>query len=184
MKNGILKPTTKSNKPLHSNELTVAQENAVDALACGKNDAETAEAVGVHRVTVTRWRLYSPHFQAALNERRQAIWAASLDRLRSLVPLALDAVANELTNAESPNRLQAAFGLLKLVPLAMAAPTGPTDSNEIVRQIVEEERKKAHGPLDDLLADGKGLPPFEEHVRQAWNELSAKLETASVVPVN
>ena len=131
---------TKSYNALQRAAMTVAQENAVDALASGKKDAEAADLVGVNRVTVTRWRLYSPHFQAALNERRQAIWAASLDRLASLVPLALDAVADELANAANPNRVQAAFGLLKLVPLAVM-PTGPTDPEEIVRRIVEEHRR-------------------------------------------
>ena len=95
----ISKPTaiaTKCDTALQRAGLTVAQENAIDALAAGKKDGETAALVGVNRVTVARWRLYSPHFQAALNERRQAIWAASLDKLRALVPLALDAVADEL----------------------------------------------------------------------------------------
>ena len=34
--------------------LTLNQESAVDLLVIGKTDAEVAEALGVHRVTVTR----------------------------------------------------------------------------------------------------------------------------------
>ena len=66
------KSTTATNcyTMLQNSALTVAQENAVDALAAGKKDAEVAALVGVNRVTVTRWRLYHPHFIAALNERR------------------------------------------------------------------------------------------------------------------
>ena len=119
--------------------------------------------MGVNRVTVTRWRLYSPHFQAALNERRQAIWAASLDRLRALVPLALDAVADELANADSPNRLKAAFGLLKLVPLGVVA-SGPTDPDEIVKRIVENER--CSPPRPDGRLDGQpDGPPTDGRTR-------------------
>ena len=129
--------------------------------------------MGVNRVTVTRWRLYSPRFQAALNERRQAVWAASLDRLRALVPLALDAVADELADADSPNRLKAAFGLLKLVPLGIVA-TGPTDPDEIVRRVVDHQRRTHREPLDAMLDRGKGLPTLEDHVGRVWAELAER----------
>ena len=166
---------TKSNSGLQHTRLTVAQENAVDALASGKNDAQTASLVGVHRVTVTRWRLYSPHFQAALNDRRQVIWAGGLDRLRSLVPTALDALADELRPGSS-NRLQAALGLLKLVPLPSAVPAGPTDANEIVRRIVDERRANTRDPLDDALGMSRGKNSYVEDVRQAWDDLATHLE--------
>lgn len=41
-------------------KLSVKQENAIDMLVTGGTDSEVAAAVGVHRVTVTRWRLYDP----------------------------------------------------------------------------------------------------------------------------
>jgi transposase len=40
--------------------LTIEQRNAIDLLVTGKTDTETAEAVGVHRVTVTKWRNADP----------------------------------------------------------------------------------------------------------------------------
>ena len=166
---------TKCNSGLQHSNLPVAQGNAVDALASGKNDAETAKLVGVHRVTVTRWRLYSPHFQAALNDRRQAIWAAGLDRWRSLVPTALDALADEL-RPDSSNRLQAALGLLKLVPLSSAVPAGPTDADEIVRRIVDERRTNARDALDDTLDMARGKASYGEDVRRTWDDLAARLE--------
>jgi FixJ family two-component response regulator len=46
-------------------QLTVKQENVIDMLVVGANDSEVAQAVGVNRVTVSRWRLYSPQFQAS-----------------------------------------------------------------------------------------------------------------------
>ena len=171
---------TNDYSPLQNARLTVAQENAVDALVAGRKDADAAALVGVNRVTVTRWRLYNPHFRAALNERRQAIWAASLDRLRSLVPLALEAVSDALKDSDSPNRLEAAIALLKLLKLDLG-PTGPTDPAEIVRGMVEEKRQNARGFMADIDDNRKGLVPFREDVRRTWDDLAAKLEPSAEV---
>jgi hypothetical protein len=57
-------------KPDKTGHLTVAQENAIDALVLGKSDREAAEVAGVARQTVTGWRLHHPYFQAELNRRR------------------------------------------------------------------------------------------------------------------
>ena len=61
-------PTTKRNKmlPPLERQLSPEQLNAIDLLTTGKTDVDVAAAVGVHRVTVTRWRT-SPSFAAALN---------------------------------------------------------------------------------------------------------------------
>ena len=40
---------------LHKRGLTLPQQNAVDLLAVGKSDTETAEALELHRTTVTLW---------------------------------------------------------------------------------------------------------------------------------
>jgi len=144
LKGDVSMPRTRATKchiPLRSAALTVAQSNAVDSLVSGKNDKETAESVGVDRTTVTRWRLYSPEFQAALNVRRAEIWSVGAARIQSLIPKALDVLAAELDNAQSPNRLKAAFELLRLVPPGGPA-IGPTDPDEIVRGRVAELRKR------------------------------------------
>ena len=68
----------------HAEGLTLAQQNAVDLLAAGKNDTETAELLKLTRVAVTRWRLYSPEFRAALAVRRaghlRGAWPQSVCR--------------------------------------------------------------------------------------------------------
>lgn len=165
---------TKCDNPLQSARLTVAQENAADALATGKTDAEVAGLLNLHRTTISRWRLYNPHFIAALNERRKAIWAASLDRLRSLVGKALDVLGDEMEKPDSPNRLTAATHALKLVPMQLP-PVGSTDPQVIVNQITEQRRAKVREPLKDLL-DGRGLPRFEDDVRTTWQDLAEKLQ--------
>lgn len=164
---------TERNGPLHRRALTVGQENAVDALVCGKTDAETAALVGVHRVTVTRWRLYDPVFQAALNVRRAEVWAVGPARLRALIPKAVDVLAASL-EADGPERLRAAVELLKLVPPGPAGPLGPTDPEEIVRGVVEGRRRLARDVMADILDGAKGLPSLDEHVRQVWDELEER----------
>jgi hypothetical protein len=158
----------------HKRGLTMPQLSAIDLLASGKGDKETAELLGLSRTCVTKWRLYDPVFQAALNHRRAEVWAVGIDRLRSLIPKALDALADELENHDSPHRLKAASEILRLAQLpAGSLGIGSTDAEEIVRRIVNTRRQHAHGPLDDLLDDGKGLPPFERHMEDTWRELEA-----------
>jgi hypothetical protein len=160
----------------HKRGLTLPQLNAVDLLASGKTDKETAELLNLSRTCVTKWRLYDPSFQAALNVRRAEVWGAGVDRLRSLVPLALDALGDVLQDRDSPDRLKAAVEVLKLarLPSVSTGADGPTDPEEIVRLIVEARRERAPRRLDDVLeGNSKGLPPLAEHVAQVWRELEA-----------
>jgi hypothetical protein len=166
----------------HSRGLTLPQLNAVDLLAAGKTDTETAALLGLSRTCVTKWRLYDPIFQAALNIRRAEVWGVGADRLRSLIPKAIDALAEELDDPDSPNRVRVALDLLRLVP--PAAPTiGPTDPDEIVRRLVEECRERAPDPLsDEIMSEDKGLPPLKQHITQAWREIEARLAEPEALP--
>lgn len=154
-------------------ELTVAQLSAVDLLAGGKNDAETADALHLHRVTVTRWRNYSPAFRAALAERRRAVWGSAADKLRALLPKALDTLAAELENGD--DKATVALALLKLAgPLPLTADE-PTDPDEVVRGIVAAERdahrQREHdegfGTLDEL-------PALDAHTSAVRRRLAAQ----------
>lgn len=156
-------------------ELTVAQLSAVDLLAGGKNDSETAEALNLHRVTVTRWRNYSPEFRVALAERRRAVWGSAADKLRALVPKALDTLAAELEHGEDKARV--ALAVVKLAAASVAVvPDDPTDPDAFVRQIVAAERK-AHKKNDqdadeDLDCRLYGLPTVADHLQQVRERLA------------
>src|SRR4051812_14230188 len=76
--------------------LTTAQLNAIDLLVTGKTDQEVADIIGVNRVTITKWRNYDIYFQAELNKRRKEIWGASIDRIRALVPKAMERLEKEV----------------------------------------------------------------------------------------
>jgi hypothetical protein len=158
----------------HKRGPTLPQLNAVDLLAAGKNDTETAELLGLSRTCITKWRLYDPVFQAALNVRRAEVWGNGLDRLRALIPKALDVLAAVLDNSPTPLRLKAAGAILRLAQLpAGSLGIGPTDAEEIVRRLVERRRKDTPGASEKLLESGKALPPLDKHVKQTWEELEA-----------
>ena len=113
--------------------LTTEQEAAIDLLVTGKKDQETAEAVGVNRVTVTKWRNYDAHFQAALNQRRREIFGVAVDRLRALLPLALDVLEAELRDPANTSRGQLALNVLKVAGRAVGD-IGPTDAEAVIEK--------------------------------------------------
>ncbi len=138
--------------------LDTRQLRAVDLVASGLTDAEVADEVGVDRATVWRWRARSPWFEAAVNGRREEVWGAARDRLRALVPLALDALEEGLA-LEAPHRARTALEVLKLTGIgALPSEVGPTDAESIIEARVVARRRD---PLRELL-DGRHPPTREE----------------------
>lgn len=120
--------------------LTPQQEAAVDLLAAGRTVTDAAEAIGVVRQTVSGWLNQHPGFRAALNARRRDLWAEHSDRLRGLLPKALDVLAVGLEGGS----LQAAVAVLKAAGLhGLNAPAGPTTAEdvEIEERLREGDRR-------------------------------------------
>lgn len=170
---------TKRDKPLHTSPrpLTPEQLNAVDLLATGATDAVVATAVGVHRVTVTKWRT-SPTFLAALNRRRADLFASATDTLRDLIPKALAVIGEALADADPDRRTAAAFDLLKVAKLPAGALIGPTDPRELVDEEVCRRTAIEGTRRDQLIASMDGEPTYAERFAATWNDL----ETAAVEP--
>lgn len=95
-------------------DLSEKQRTAISALVTGLSDRETAEHAGVHRVTITRWRLYDAAFQAVYLQRLSDHWAVAAEHLRALVPQAMDTLHYLLECGDDRTRLKAALGILKL----------------------------------------------------------------------
>jgi DNA-binding transcriptional ArsR family regulator len=116
--------------------MTPQQELAVDLLASGKTVTEAAAAIGVSRQTVSEWLNRSADFRASLNVRRQELWEAMGDRLRALLPDAVEALASELRDG---NRLKAVALVLRACGAdGLTAPNGATDPEDI--EIANRER--------------------------------------------
>ena len=143
--------------------LTVAQLAAVDALLAGATDAEAADAAGVSRQSVNVWRNHHPAVVAALNAGRVAMWERSADRLRALVPMAIDALAAALEDPLTDPKV--ALDVLRLAGLADRAapltPTGPTTAAAVIDAEVFR-RRRATDNLEELLTGG----PITDHERR------------------
>jgi hypothetical protein len=153
----------------HKKGLTLAQQSAIDLLAAGKTDTEVAGLLSVSRPTVSKWRLYDPHFQAALHSRRAAIWGAAGDRLRSLVPKALDVLADILdVSKDESTRSKVAFQILHLSQLSpAAAQIGSTDADQIVAARVQAKAKAKAADRERYMTEADRylaeiLPPSKE----------------------
>ena len=118
---------TKSGKTGQFPALSIEQLNAIDLLVVGKTDQEVARAVSVSRQTVCGWRLYHPDFQAALNKRRREVWGAAADKLRSLLPKALEVIERELERED----VKVALDIVKLAGVKVGT-IGPHNPEEIV----------------------------------------------------
>lgn len=136
---------TKTYKREHG--LTIEQLNAVELLVMGKTDKEVAEAVGVNRVTVTKWRLYDPYFQAELNRRRKEIWGVAVDRFRSLLLKALNTVEKAIEEGDA----RTAIEILRMAGLDMTKGgsslgtylVGETEAEKILEELAEAKRREA-----------------------------------------
>ena len=89
--------------------LNIEQENAIDLLIIGKTDQETADLVGVSRMTVQGWRTSHPLFMGELEVRRARLWGATGERLRGLMAKAVDNIAAAIEGGNLP----ASWELLK-----------------------------------------------------------------------
>jgi len=165
-------------KPDKSRQLNIQQMNAVELLILGKNDREVAEQVGVTRQTVSGWRLHDPFFQAEVNRQRSEVYASAIDRLRNLVPKALDTIEREL---DGPNAYKTAFEILRLAGFDRTGRggsatnvmgIGSTDAEVIIDAEVRQVRNtEANAIFVDLTGDG---PVSEEERREAIARLDAR----------
>ena len=121
-----------------SDDLTPAQEVALAELLAGATDVQAAEAAGVHRQCVNKWRHHDADFVAALNRRRAAMWEEHTDRIRALISSALDVLAEDigLDGGWMDNRRYrqaAAVHVLRAAGIygASLAPTGPTSADGV-----------------------------------------------------
>lgn len=101
---------TKPHKKSQIIDLSVEQQNAIPLILSGKSDREVAEATGVARETVTRWRNSDPAFVARVNYERRALWDFGRDKVLTLQAKALDVLERALDDGDT----HAALAFLKM----------------------------------------------------------------------
>lgn len=147
----------------------------------GKSDTETAELLGLHRTTVTKWRLYLPAFQASLSVRRQDIWGSAATKLRNQVAQAVDVLAEALKDGPIGARTKVAIDVLKLVNPAQVPAIEPMDPPEIVRRAALQRRKQVqeNAESDEHIFDD---PDNEELMAKTVVKVRAELNALANVP--
>ncbi len=101
-------------KQNETSELTPQQEEAIEMIMQGKKTIEIAEALGVSRYTISRWRNEEPEFMVELNSRRMQIWERQRERLTKMIEKALGIVSQSMESADEKTRLIAAIAILRM----------------------------------------------------------------------
>ena len=165
---------TKRDTSAETRALSIEQHNAIDTLVTGKSDQATANAVGVNRVTVLKWRLHDPLFQAELNRRRADLWGTAAERLRALLPKALDVLANQLDDQD--HGLQAAIAVVRLAGLEkIGAPKGETDADVIIDTLAREHELAGADTHTRFMAEMRGDKPLESSRQAVLAEIDRRL---------
>ena len=132
MQKEVVMRTPKATNSDKSRQLTVKQLNAIDLLAQGFPDGDTAEKLGLTRQTVCDWRNHNPAFATELQRKRDEYWGGPQGRLQTL---AYDAITRlEWLMKDTPDwdratQLRILTTILKLSGLPArqpaATPAGP-----------------------------------------------------------
>jgi transposase-like protein len=109
------------------NSLNDQQLRAIDALLRGLTFTDVAQAAGVSRRTLYAWRREDQAFRDELQRRREVLWEAGADQIRSLIPSAIAILAEQLHEPFDQNRVRAAGMLLRLANIRGAVPVTPRE---------------------------------------------------------
>lgn len=107
--------------PVSENELSEAQESAAAMLAVGKRQQDVAQALGIDRRTLFRWRRERA-FKRALNAGRRELWSSASDRIRAMLGQSVDVLEQQLGDRYIPSRVRAATTILRLAGVGKSVP--------------------------------------------------------------
>jgi hypothetical protein len=94
------------------------QQSAIELLLGGERPGAVAEKLGIGRTTLWRWRKYDWQFRRALAAARQAVFGEAVERLRCLVPEAVDVLQARMAEGSD----LAAARLLRLARVDLYEP--------------------------------------------------------------
>jgi hypothetical protein len=120
-------------------EITDEQRRAVLMMLGGSSDSAVACELGVHRTTVTRWRLGCASFREALQNGRKELWSTELDQVRALIHEGLEELRRQIKRGMPMERWRAAKLVLPLVGSPKLAPRLAKDDRE-EEETVERDR--------------------------------------------
>ncbi|MEZ4287761.1 MAG: helix-turn-helix domain-containing protein [Polyangiales bacterium] len=125
-------------------EISDKQRLAMAVLLTGGSDSEAADAAGVTRPTVNRWKNQDPQFVAALNEGRKALYQQFSDGVTALLPKAVKALGESLESEDLATRLKAASLVMRTCYVAPSdAETDPQKLQTQWKRADSDKRFKA-----------------------------------------
>lgn len=134
-------PRPREGPELPAIQLSRAQCSAIELLARGEPVMKVAEAVGVDRGTIYRWRTSDPNFIAALNRWRGEMQAETRDRVLALSAGAADSVARSIADGDSRLGLR----VLEKMGCLKPGPDNPVDPYAVFGVGLDDEA--ARGPV-------------------------------------
>ena len=169
-------------------QLSQQQRNAVELVLQGKADTQVAEALGVHRSTIFRWRHRHPAFCAELNSRRRELCEAARERFKGLLTKAIAAIEDELNLPSSKRHFDAAVFVLRMLGAehnlhALEESSGPADAASVVAEMmaerarqIMEHRLRDLPEIDRILHQDLNRTVPEDVIQQAQAEILAELQ--------
>ncbi len=128
-------------KPDESRQLSPQQQAAVPLLLQGKTVTAVARDISVTRQTVSAWLNSDATFMAELNAERFSLWQGNKERLRALIPKAIDVLERGLDSADDKVSQAAARDILKVVDLSGLRPDTSTTVEDVQ---VDFDSKRAY----------------------------------------
>jgi hypothetical protein len=141
-----------------SDGLSPKQMEAINLLCAGQTQVAVADAIKVHRVTVSNWVRKDPRFRAELNRRLKEHAEANAVRMQNLVEASLEVMETSIKRDRDPRvatqilRLAGAQGYLG------GPPAGPATFEDAALQIVLEDEHQSSA-LRLVLAATKPTKP-------------------------
>ena len=120
-------------------KLTAQQERVLEGLLAGDTVTAAAKAAKVDRSTVHRWLRESMKFQAAYNQGRQELQAATRSRLLRLTGQAVETVEHAVANGD----VRTSFRLLERLGLLTPPVIGSDDVEDLEVQRMRQESARA-----------------------------------------
>jgi hypothetical protein len=160
-----------------TDELTIAQQGAIEALRNGCSFVRAAEAAGVSRVTLYRWVRADAAFRAAYNAWQAEMADSARARLLKLTDQAVDVVEAALRRNDEKTAVQ----MLKDLGVLRPRRRGSTDAEVVGLQIdlqqKREYRKASTAMMRHLLGKaGKSRKQQRQIINNPEDPFVAELE--------
>ena len=146
------------NRATGGDGLRPKQREAINCLVTGMTQTATAEAINVHRVTVSNWIRKDPSMRAELNRRHQERADATSVRVQGLVEASLDVLEESIKRDRDTKAAGAFLRLVGPQGYLGTPPTGPA-TFEAAALVIALELSRRQDAFRLVFGDQEPPPP-------------------------